>query len=574
MKFCLKSVYYILGCISFLFFVSCATPTQPTGGQPDQTPPVIVRTVPNQGTVNFDGDEIRFYFDKYVNRESFANAFRIDPDLRLDYRIRWSGRSVRVQFQQELPDSTTIIFTLGTELSDVNRNRIRAPFVLALSTGSTIDDGKIEGRIIDGKTGKSREGATVLLYRQPYDLTERADYVAQSDSSGRVNFGYLRDGTYKAFWVDDRNRNRTWDKRNEAARPFSIQYVDVNQNVPAQLGILHINEPDTIRPELQGVGLFSSTRLRLRFSREMILSGDAAISITDTLGSVVGSAAPLYIPNEDRTIVFARSTNPLDPNQTYKLNLIGLSDIHGNIPLQTSPAFQGSTVQDTTRVRLIRHETDKGVLDNEAHVFTFSTLIQGSVIVDSLQIVQDEIIYTAWEPIEIRNNRLKILPAGRWQDGSNYTARIFDSSTGTRRDFKLNIFQRNRLGGLEIKVEETARVEGVYHHIQIKNSEDRIVFSGKTQDSVEIENLTPGFYVITMFRDDNHDGFWNRGMVYPFEVPEPIVIERGVRVSERMTGELILDYTPITSATVDGETESINESEDFDEMDIFDPTEN
>jgi hypothetical protein len=306
----------------------------------------------------------------------------------------------------------------------------------------------------------------------------------------------------------------------------------------------------------------------------MILSGDAAISITDTLGSVVGSAAPLYIPNEDRTIVFARSTNPLDPNQTYKLNLIGLSDIHGNIPLQTSPAFQGSTVQDTTRVRLIRHETDKGVLDNEAHVFTFSTLIQGSVIVDSLQIVQDEIIYTAWEPLEIKNNRLKILPAGRWQDGSNYTARIFDSSTGTRRDFKLNIFQRNRLGGLEIKVEETARVEGVYHHIQIKNSEDRIVFSGKTQDSVEIENLTPGFYVITMFRDDNHDGFWNRGMVYPFEVPEPIVIERGVRVSERMTGELILDYTPITSATVDGETESINESEDFDEMDIFDPTEN
>jgi len=563
--------FSIIGIIFFVLISSCATPTQPTGGQPDQTPPVVVRTVPAQGTTLFDGDEIRFYFDKYVNRESFANAFRIDPDMRLDYRIRWSGRSARVQFQQPLPDSTTIIFTLGTEFSDVNRNRIRTPFVLALSTGPTIDDGQIVGRIVDGKTGRSREGATVLLYRQPFDLTERADYVAESDSSGKVNFGYLRDGVYKAFWVDDRNRNRTWDRRMEAARPFPIEFVEVDQNNLAQLGVLHINEPDTVRPELQGIGLFSSTRLRLRFSRDMMLSDGAAISITDTLGTVVGSAIPLYASTEDRTIIFARSENPLNPTNTYRISTIGISDIHGNLPLPTSLDFQGSSVTDTTRIRLIKHNTEKGVLDNEPHIFTFSTFIQGSLVVDSLQIVQDEIIYTAWEPLEVKNNRLKIIPPGRWQDGSNYTARIFDSSTGSRRDFKLNIFQRNRLGGLEIIVDESSRKEGLYNHITLVNSEGATVFSGKTLDKIEILNLTPGNYILTMFRDDNHDGIWNRGTVDPFESPEPIVIERGVRVAERMTGELVLDYKQFQSSSDENETGLIDTDEDTSEqLDLFD----
>lgn len=555
----------------YALLMGCATPTQPTGGQPDQTPPVIIRTVPTQGTTSFDGDEIRFYFDKYVNRESFATAFRINPDMRLDYRIRWSGRMARVQFEQPLPDSTTIIFSIGTEFSDINRNRIRSPFVLALSTGPTIDEGEIMGRVIDGVSGRSKEGATVLLYRHPFDLTKRADYVAETDSSGKVSFGYLRDGTYKAFWVDDRNRNRTWDRRIEAARPFPVEVVEVEQTKPAQLGVLHVNEPDTIRPELQGIGLFSSTRLRLRFSREMTIKEDASISILDTLGNKVVAAIPLYIAPEDRTLIFAVSEIPLEPSQSYRLTTHNITDIHNNAPLSTSPTFQGSSVADTTRIRLIKHVTEGGVLDDEPHIFSFSTLIDGSVIIDSLQVVQDEIIYTAWEPLEIKNNLLKIIPPVRWQDGSNYTARIYNASSGTRKDVKLTIFQRNRLGGLEINIQESSRKEGVMHHITLKNTQGLTVFSGKTEDKIEISNLAPGNYIVTMFRDDNRDSRWNRGSVYPYEAPEPIVIERGVLIVERMTGELELGYAMFEPSMEASPSNNFEDDKNTSvEMDLFD----
>jgi len=555
------SKFFVFTAFIFLsaFLVYCATPTAPTGGQPDQTPPSVIRTVPENGTVNFDDNEIRFYFDKYLDRRSFDNAFRIDPDLQLSYRVRFSGRSIRVRFEESLPDSTTIIFTLGSELSDVNRNRIRSPFVLALSTGPTIDDGNIEGRILDAMTGKAKEGASVLLYREPYDLEERAEYIAQADSAGVVRFSYLRDGLYKAFWLNDRNRNRIWDRNNEAARPFSKEFVDVVDGETAQLGTIYVSEPDTIRPELQGVGMFSSQRLRLRFSREMLIHEDSEISIVDSLGNVFTRALPLYAQPDQMNIVFAHSERRLPENQVFKLSTKGITDKHGNLPLDSSPEFNGSSDSDTTYVRKIRHLTSGGVMETEPHVIQFSTVIQGTSLVDSMQVIQDEIIYTAWEPYEIDGNLLFIYPPEKWQEGSNYTARFFDERRGSRWDVQLKFIRSSRLGGIDLSIAEKYIKENIYHHISVLDKEGFEIFSGKTIDNIEIPHLPAGHYIIRSFKDINDDGQWFRGTVDPFEKPEPLVIQRGVRVAERMTSEIELSYSDEDTSEP---TESLFQEED------------
>lgn len=527
--------------------ISCATPTQPTGGLADQTPPVVTRTEPENRTVNFDGDEIRFYFDKYVNRESFANALRIDPDIQLDYNIRWSGRSARVRFEQSLPDSTTLIFTIGTDLSDTNRNRIRQPVVLALSTGPAIDDGELEGRIRDGLTGRAKESELVVLYREPVDLNKRANYVAETDSSGRFRFTYLREGTYTAFWLNDRNRNRIWDRETEQARPFYMQKVEVRDRDTADIGFMYLTEPDTLRPLLQGIGMLSANRLRLRYSRSMRIEDDAEVTVVDSLGNIFTRAIPLYADPDDPAIIFAHAVEPVPDGETFTIKSRNITDEHGNLPESDSPDFEGSEVADTTVTRKIRHLTSAGVLDNEPHVFQFSTLLEGTTVVDSMQVIQDEIVYTAWEPVEVVDNLLFLYPPDQWQDGSDYIVRFYNELRGSRSDTRLEVFQRSRMGELEITIHEDFQADSLYHHVRVLDKDGYEVFQGKTLDTIIVEYLSAGYYTVIAFRDDNGTGRWYRGQVDPFSAPEPKVIERGVNIADRMTATLELFYYSVDS---------------------------
>ncbi|MCH8556279.1 MAG: Ig-like domain-containing protein [Balneolia bacterium] len=523
--------------------MSCATPTQPTGGPQDQTPPRIIETEPQNGTVNFSGDEVRFHFDKYVNRESFANAFRISPLVGIRYELSWRGRSVRVRFDEPLPDTTTVIFTIGTEFSDTNRNRITQPFVLALSTGDTIDEGEIQGKVLDARTGRGKQDAFVFLYREPFDLESQADYVAETDTSGAVNFTYLRKGRYKALWVDDRNRNNRWNQSNEAARPFYKEFVDVTLSGPADLGVMYVNEPDTTRPQLQGTGMFSSQRLRLRYSRDMTIQPGASVSITDSLGNTVSEAIPLYVDKEQQNVIFAHSRTPLsDEGMRYRTSTNGITDIHGNAPRSSSPSFSGSTQSDTTRVRLIRHLTEDGVLQDEPFVFEFSTLIAGTSAVDSLEVIRDETIFESWEPIEVEDNLLYVFPADIWEESSDYTIRIFNELSGSYSNISTTVFPRSRMGSLRVSIDEEQRIPGVTHYISVKDRNDLVVFEGQTEDELLIDNLVPGHHTIIAFRDDDGEGSWFRGDAQPFRAAEPYVVNRGIEIHSRMEGEFQLRY--------------------------------
>ncbi|MCH8568268.1 MAG: Ig-like domain-containing protein [Balneolales bacterium] len=528
--------------ITAFLFARCATPTQPTGGPPDQTPPQILRTEPANGTVNFDGDEIRFFFDKYVNRESFKSNFRIDPLVNIRYSLSWRGRSVRVQFDDPLPDSTTVIFTVGTGFSDTNRNRISSPFVLAISTGDRIDEGEIEGAILDGKTGKGKQDAFVFLYREPFDLEAQANYVAETDTSGQFRFSYLRSGRYKALWVDDRNRNFRWNRSSETARPFYREFVNVEDGRPARLGTLYVAEPDTVRPQLQGTGMFSSNRLRLRYSRDMVIEPDAEITILDSLDQVFTSAVPLFADKAQPNVVFAETLDPLPEEQRFRLRSTGLTDRHGNEPRISDRSFPGSSDPDTTLLRLIRHITEDGVPDTDPFVFEFSTFIDGTVVTDSLEVIQDETIFTEWEPVLAENNLLYVFPAPVWEAGSNYTIRIMDERSSSRQNIPVTFFATARQGSLLITVDENFREEGVMHFVELTDARGNIAFSGSTDHEILVDKLFPGKYILRAFRDDEGTGSWFRGSADPFKAPGLKHIERGIEIHSRMEGSFLLRY--------------------------------
>ncbi|MDZ7714782.1 MAG: Ig-like domain-containing protein [Balneolaceae bacterium] len=517
---------------------SCATPTSPTGGPPDKQGPEIVSTTPETGTTNFEGRSIELVFSEFVDRASLRQAITIEPDLDIDYELDWGRKSVEIEFESQLPDLTTLIISIGSTLKDVRGNKLARPIKIAVSTGPEIDEGRILGRIINAETGKGRETSRVLLYRTPVDLAEKANYSAETDTSGTFQFEYLREGTYKAFWVDDLNRNRIWDRERETAQPFYQEFIDLEKAESDTLGKLFVTSPDTTRPALQGVGLFSSQRLRMRFSENIQISDSTAITMTDTLGNRYSGAYPLYVLPSDPFVLFAHSEQSLHPDSSYRVELENITDQADNFLTNSSVSFTGSAQEDTTVQRIIKRDKQVGMYPDESIIVTYAKPISDAAIRDSIKVVEGTELIEEWEGISISRNKLTVSPNKEWKSGVDYEIRVWNPMVSDFKTITPNIWFPNSLGRLNVMREDSASSDTLELSIYSENR-------GRVADttfmkSIEIARLPDTNYRIRAYIDANGNGKWDFGSIDPYVAPEPYFIRNKVPVKGSFTADLTI----------------------------------
>lgn len=522
-------------CVVVVFAAGCATPSSPTGGPPDKEGPKIVRTEPETGTTNFSGRSVVLHFSEFVERSTLNSALVLEPDIGISYSLDWGRKSVEVVFDRSIPDSTTLILTVNTDLQDVNGNGLSAPQKVAVSTGPQIDDGKLRGNVKNARTGSGKEGDRILLYRVPVNLEEKANYIASTDTSGSFQFSYLAPGKYKAFWVEDRNRNKIWDPPQERAQPFREEFVEVSKGEADTLGTVYRIPVDTTKPSLQGIGLFSSQRLRLRFSENIRLTDSTDIVVTDTTGAFWADAYPLYIQPGSRFVLFSHSQKALSPSESYQLNISGISDQAGNKLAGSSPTFTGSAQEDTTRQRIIERNKLSGYYPSDTVSITYAKPISEQIIRDSLKVVEGNKLVENWSGVKVRRNKLHIFPETKWKDGLNYELRIWDPGIEDYRKLQPKIWHDSQMGSMDISVQDST-LENL--QLQILNEQAGIIRDTAFTNRIEISDLPPLTYRVIIFQDVNGNGSWDFGRVDPFVAPEPYYIRKGVPVEEKMTGEL------------------------------------
>lgn len=537
----LKPVATILILIIVLAIIkSCATPVAPTGGEPDRTPPRVLSTDPPTGTTNFRGTEVRFNFDKFIDRNSFRRNISVEPDLGIEFEIDFRRRTGIVEFKSPLPENTTLIIQAGTDVTDTNRNKLDRPFEVALSTGDVLDNATIIARILDAETGRGESGRRVFLYREPFDLTQRANYVAQTDTSGSLAFGYIAEGTYKAFWINDTNRNRIWDREREMAQPFRFETFNVAYGDSLDLGTLFVSMPDTVSPRIEGVGLLSETRLRLRLSEEVIWNQDAEIIITDTLDNEFTKAYPLYESDQDPLIIFAQSELPLPEEGVYTLKPGGITDKAGNLLRIDFSPFSGSAVRDTSILRTISHNAGSGLFPNDALEIVYSKFIDDDAVRDSLQIIEGDRVVEEWANLELDRHILRIKPEEQWQSGIRYQFRVWNPWEEEREQIEPDIWQRNQLGSIEVTLQNNN--PAILNYLTLTDTDNSIRVDTSFTDTITIDNLPPLEYKVIVFEDVNGNGRWDPGVVEPFEKPEPYAIRRLIPVREGFTSEVELIF--------------------------------
>lgn len=538
---------------------SCATPVAPTGGEPERTGPRVVSTEPAQGSTNFSGNEVRFNFDKYVDRNNFRRNVTIEPDLGIEFEISFSRRSATVKFASELPENTTIIVKLGTDVTDTNRNKMEQPVDLALSTGDVLDSSTITARALLAETGRGQSGWRVFLYREPINIEERAIYISETDTSGRVEFGYIGEGNYKAFWVNDLNRDRIWNPEREQAQPFLNETFFVSEGDSIDIGTLFVSMPDTISPRIDGVGLLSERRLRLRLSEEVIWDSGSYLSVTDTLGVEYTKAYPLYLADGDDHILFAQTERGLPESRMFTLKPISITDLAGNdLRIDFNP-FTGSSEPDTTILKTISHSAGSGLFTDEPLEVRYSSFIDGSTILDSLHVIEGDRVIEDWENVEMDKHILRISPMGTWQSGIRYQFRVWNPWEEDRELIDPDIWQRNQLGSIEVILTNTN--PDFLNYLTLTDEDLSIRVDTTFTDTITLDNLPPLNYKVIIFQDDNGNGRWDPGVVEPYQRPELYAIRSRVPVREGFTSELAIDYPVVGSA---GQEKVTSEETDHD----------
>ncbi len=536
------SIRSVINGLILLLAAACATPTSPTGGPPDREGPQIISTEPETGTTNFDGRSITFRFSEFVNRGSITNAIVVEPDVGIPYSLGWGRKSLSVKFEDELPELTTLIVTIGTNLSDMNGNKMVSPYKVAVSTGPEIDKGQISGRILDAQTGKGAEGHRVLLYRKPVDLTATAAYSAETDTGGTFQFSYLSPGDYKAIWVDDLNRNRIWDRERERAQPFQREFISLQKAAEDTLETLYIAQSDTTKPVFQGVGLFSSRRLRMRFSENIELTDSTHIVINDSLGNIYSDVYPLYIDPADPYILYAHSEEPLAPEDSFEVVLNNIADAFGNVQPVSAQPTTGSAQSDTTAQRTIRRLNQAGLFPDEPMEIIYAGPITGQVIQDSLKIVAGtELVEDTQSYIRVEQNRLIIAPPDGWKAGLDYEVRVWDPSQNTYKNVTPTIWHPSDLGDLNVQLEDTT-LTNTYRLI-LKTEERGVMADTTFSRHIEITDLPPLSYQAIVYEDLNDNNRWDQGQVEPFQAPEPYFIQNNIPVRSNFTADLYISIS-------------------------------
>lgn len=203
--------------ISLLAF-GCAKMSSPSGGPRDREIPVILKSVPENGSTSFRGKEIIVTFDEYVVLDQIYQKFMVSPPMANRPEITTRGKSIRIRYEDELRDSTTYTFYFQDAIRDLNEGNAINNYQFVFSTGPSIDSLSVTGNVYTGLTLDPPENALVLLYSAPDDSAvykSIPDYITRAALNGEFRIDNVRPGTYRLFGLVDADNSKNYNLREE-----------------------------------------------------------------------------------------------------------------------------------------------------------------------------------------------------------------------------------------------------------------------------------------------------------------------------------------------------------------------
>lgn len=267
-NFRIKSILPLLVSLSLfylVFYTSCANIGSPTGGPKDSIPPVVVKTIPELRGTNFQGRDIRFTFDEFIVPDEIREKLVISPPMKKKPVIKMKGKTLIVEFAEDLRKSSTYSLDFKDAVADNNEKNPIESLRFSFSTGAIFDSLRVSGFVKNALNQEPVEKALVMLHREN-DYTafidSIPDYIGTTDKEGFFMIDNIAAGEYRLYALTDADNSLTYNSKSEkiafAGSPVIplARYVHQNDTVVKGLDTLLITGHTEYLPETQYLMLF------------------------------------------------------------------------------------------------------------------------------------------------------------------------------------------------------------------------------------------------------------------------------------------------------------------------------
>jgi hypothetical protein len=516
-----------------LLLLSCANQIPPPGGDEDLIPPEVSEVFPPNGTTNFKEDYIEIEFSEYVETRSVQDAIFISPEISEVLEFDWTGRTLEITFPDSLKPNTTYTITVGTDAVDLNnKNNMATSFIFAFSTGDEIDNGTVRGRVYD----REPEGVLITAYKIDGDeinpTETKPDYRSQVDADGTFRLLGLAEGRYRIFALKDDFRDFLYNiGDDEYGSPYKeIQLTDTD-SVFVGLNFL-LTKEDTIKPDLFNVTMTDKHHFLVEFGEYI----DSTRISTENFFLIDSTSGTRYDFNyffkgraKAKSYFLAIRDSIPEENDVHLVSY-GYFDKYGNEADTQFTSIIVNTSPDTTKNNFQTIETPIGgsIIDYAEPRF----IVKFEDGFDTL---------AAGRGVRFLNKKKETVPFKiNFLDNSSFEMGIL-RALESRENFELELdlsyftdIAGNRSDSVHIETISTnneLNYSGAYGEVRnldeeasgivILTSLDNAVRSYEmkigTGRDFSFERVLPGSYLIMCFVDNDSDGKYNYGSIYPYE---------------------------------------------------------
>lgn len=521
-----RNVLAGLKVLSLILLVGCGTQGSPIGGAKDLKGPVLLRASPRPESRGIRPSEVVFTFDEYLKAAQVEKGvFVAPPPPGRAPQVYAQGKTLRVRFREpERLEDRTYVITLGPDVRDDHEgNPLRQVLQYAFTPGRVLDTCSVAGRVVHPLTAEPMVGYLVCVFdadsvasRGIHDL--RPLMAGQTDSSGYYLISYLRPGRYVVFGFRDKDGTFTWSQQGEGV----AQDPDTLMNLaPAEAKLgwdLFAFQPDTTAPRLRRVETLNPRLLSVEVN-EPLVAGEMIVG-PDTFRIVPGSDA-LNPTGVSGIYQLALSHSVQD---SFSIRLAGLVDTVGNRALHDS----------VHKVKLKKTGKAKRVLevapgpsrpDPYEVALLFSTRLNPDSaakyiwVVDSSRKRIDGVRHTT------EGSRVIVkLPAER--DPENTLVLVVDTllyaddslRLPRRARYELEYPKSDKFGSFDLKL-TSAKPKLL---IRLENLDVKDLVWTVPGGAIELPYLVPGKYRVSVIEDDDGNGRWTPGRVWPRRLSETV----------------------------------------------------
>ena len=189
-----------------LLLAACASIGSPEGGPRDYTPPQVMKSSPEPGTVNFKGNKVEITFDEIVNLKDQQKKVVISPAPKTQPLIRATGKKLTIEFRDELLENTTYVIDFSNAIEDNNEGNQLDGYSFAFSTGDEIDTLAVSGIVLRAKDLEPMQHIIVGLHSNLDDTAFTCvplERVSRTNDKGMFTIRNLKPGSYHVFALND-----------------------------------------------------------------------------------------------------------------------------------------------------------------------------------------------------------------------------------------------------------------------------------------------------------------------------------------------------------------------------------